>query len=114
MGAAAEQHRALSIGMIEVSVLRPFLRFQTTIAPVRIVFDTSNRSNPVARNPDRRPSVDIFRLLCADQIQQPKCRRHKKSEPSKPALRSRRQARIHQYGWNSALVRECYKYPIFG
>ena len=69
MGAAAEQHGAFSIGMSEAGLMRAFLRFRSLVTSIWIVFDTSNGANPVARNPDRHPSIDIIQLLCADQIQ---------------------------------------------
>src|SRR5919198_5289196 len=106
MRAAAEQHGTLWIRVAEAGWSLVCLRFGGPFTPIRVVFDASDRADSIARDAQRDPSIDIFRLLCADQIQQPKRWRHEKSESPKSSFRSRRQARVHQHCWNSAFVRE--------
>src|SRR5207249_5424180 len=109
MRTAAEQHWTLSIRIAHAGYLRIFLRFSRLITPIGIVFDAADGANPIARYPDRDPSINVIRLLRANQIQQLKCGRHEKSEPAESSLGSRRQARVHQYRGNSAFMRQCHK-----
>src|SRR2546423_9769425 len=72
MRTAAEQHWTLSIRIAHAGCSRIFLCFCPVITPIGIVFDAANGTNPIARNPDRDPSINIIRLLRANQIQQSK------------------------------------------
>ena len=72
------------------------------IKALRIIFDAACHTDSISRNPECRPSVDIFSLWDANQIETPEGRRYKNSKPPISLLRSRGQPRVDKHEWNAA------------
>ncbi len=88
MRAAAENNRAM---IVDLALRQNFFRNRWIDMYIfRIVLDAANDMDPLSENADGGPSVDLFWLLHADQIEKPKRRRHKKSKLVKSLFRSGR------------------------
>ena len=69
----------------------------SSVYPTWIVFDASGMTNSIATNAQLRPSIDIVRLLHANQIEQPESWSDKRSKLVKSLLGSWRQTRVHKH-----------------
>jgi hypothetical protein len=89
MSAAAEEDWALLIEDIQMG-RSDALNVHTIIETDEIVFDAASVADPGVLHPEPMPSMNVLRLLHANQIEKPKCWRDKKSKSPKSSLRSQR------------------------